>query len=297
MQKILVFDEFNEGHVLRAKELFQNASGKGINVSRAIKNLGGTALATGFVGGINGKLMKKMLKDEGIKEHLTLTETNTRVCTTVINEKTNSSTELIEPGGKISAKEIAAFRTDFTSSLKHASLVSISGTLPPGCGEDLYAELVSEAHKKGVKVCADIRGEPLLRAFKAKAKPYLLKMNSLEFKDTFGERKMQEVFTELLAAGIETVIITFGKDGLVAAVKEGIYGAIPEKIIPLNATGAGDSMMGGFCFAIEKGAGLTEILQTGTGAAVASTQTFLPAVFTKTSADKYSKPVKVKKLC
>ena len=296
-QKVLVFDEYKEGHVLRAKELHQSASGKGINVSRAVKNLGGETLVTGFVGGINGKLMKEMLKDEGIKEHLTLTEANTRVCTTIISEKTNSTTELIEPSGKISSKDAASFRKEFTSSLKHAKIAAISGTLPPGCDEGLYVELVSEAVKRGVKVFVDIWGKPLLAAFKAKPKPYLVKMNDHEFKDTFGERKMQDVFTEFLAAGIEIVIVTFGKDGLVASVKEGIFGAIPEKITPVNAIGAGDSMLGGFCFAIDKGYDIIETLKTGTGSAVASTQTLLPAVFTKEAAEKFAKQVQVKKLC
>ena len=295
-QKVLVFDEYTEGRVLRAREYHQCASGKGINAARAVKNLGGEAVCCGFAGGVNGALIKSLLKAEKLAEELTLTETNTRVCLTVVNLKTNLNTELIEPSGKVSSAEVKKFRSAFTKQLKKAKTVALAGTLPPGCTESIYADLTSEAVKAGVPVCADICGPTLLKTFKGKQKPFLVKMNNHEFKETFGERALKDVIAELLASGIGIFAVSFGKDGMVAASKEGIFLAIPPKITPVNTIGAGDSMLGGFCRALESGCNLEGIIRAGTGAAAASALTMLPAHFTQASASDCSEKTGIKKV-
>ncbi len=295
-QKVLVFDEYTEGQVLRAREFHQCASGKGINAARAVKILGGEVACCGFSGGMNGALMKDLLKQETLREELSSTATNTRVCLTVVNLKTNLNTELIEPSGKVSGAEVKKFRSTFTKLLKKTKLVALAGTLPPGCPEDIYAELTAEAAKAGITVCADLCGPALLRTFKGKQKPFLVKMNNHEFKETFGERNIKDVITELLACGVKIFAVTFGKDGLVAASEEGLFLAIPPKLTPANTIGAGDSMLGGFCRAITSGCGLEGILRAGTGAAAASALTMLPAHFTREKAAEYSGKTGVKKI-
>ncbi len=296
LQKVLVFDDYIEGQVLRTSEFHQCASGKGVNAARAVKNLGGEAVCCGFAGGMNGALLKTLLKQEDLKEALTETETNTRVCVTVVNKKTNLNTELIEPSGKVIAAEVKKFRSTFTKQLKKTKLVALAGTLPPGCPENIYTELTAEALKVGVPVCADICGPAILKSFKGKPKPFLVKMNNHEFKETFGERALKNVIAELLASGIGIFAVTFGKDGMVAASKEGIFLAIPPKLVPVNAIGAGDSLLGGFCRAIESGCGLEGIIRAGTGAAAASALTLLPAHFSRESASDCSDKTGIKKV-
>ena len=296
LQKVLVFDDYIEGQVLRASEFHQCASGKGVNAARAVKNLGGEAVCCGFAGGMNGALIKTLLKQEGLKEALTETETNTRVCATIVNKKTNLNTELIEPSGKVSAAEVKSFRSSFTKLLMKAKLAALAGTLPPGCPENIYAELTAEAVRAGIPVCADICGPAFLKTFKGKPKPFLVKMNNHEFKETFGERKLNDVIEEVLAGGIGVFAVTFGKDGMAAASKEGIFLAIPPKLAPVNTIGAGDSMLGGFCRAIESGCGLEGIIRAGTGAAAASALTLLPAHFSRESAADCSEKTGVKKV-
>ncbi len=296
LQKVLLFDDYTEGQVLRAREFYQCASGKGVNAARAVKNLGGEAACCGFAGGLNGTLLKTLLKQEGIMEELTETQTNTRACVTVVNLKTNLNTELIEPSGKVSDAEVKKFRSTFTKLLKKTKLVALAGTLPPGCPENIYAELTAEAAKAGITVCADICGPALLKTFKGKKKPFLVKMNNHEFKETFGDRTIKDVITELLSSGVGIFTVTFGKDGLVAASKNGLFLAIPPKLNPVNTIGAGDAMLGGFCRAITSGCGPEGILRAGTGAAAASALTMLPAHFVSATTAEYSEKSGVKKI-
>ncbi len=55
------------GGLNRLKNVITDAGGKGINVSKAIKELGGETVATGFIGGSGGVLIKKALQEQGIR--------------------------------------------------------------------------------------------------------------------------------------------------------------------------------------------------------------------------------------
>ena len=60
LDRILEIDNFQPGKVnLGARERASVAGGKGINVSRVVKTLGGKTLATGWLGGQKGKVIKE----------------------------------------------------------------------------------------------------------------------------------------------------------------------------------------------------------------------------------------------
>lgn len=76
--------------------------------------------------------------------------------------------------------------------------------------------------------------------------------------------KCVKVFTD---AGVKTVYITLGSDGLYAAdKKEGFHiRSLPCKVV--NATGAGDAMLAGIAYAYSKGRSLKETALIGVAAA------------------------------
>ena len=49
--------------VTRVLEVRKDPAGKGINVSKVIKKLGGKSIATGFIGGTNGEFILNKLAD------------------------------------------------------------------------------------------------------------------------------------------------------------------------------------------------------------------------------------------
>lgn len=68
IDKLYVVESLNVGSVMRVKECFSTAGGKGINVSKVAKLLGEDVLATGFIGGYAGEFIRDRIIKAGIEE-------------------------------------------------------------------------------------------------------------------------------------------------------------------------------------------------------------------------------------
>jgi hypothetical protein len=82
------------------------AGGKGINVARVYAELGGDAMATGFLGGHNGDFIRESLRTEGMKHDMVHTAGESRVCIAVLDPVNKTQTELNEVGPEISREEV-----------------------------------------------------------------------------------------------------------------------------------------------------------------------------------------------
>lgn len=291
-QKVLLFDAFHEGGVLRASHFYTAPSGKGINTARALKTMGSKVTATGFIGGSNGKLILNELRKEKVLSDFVFTKANTRVCTTLLNKKTDSFTELIEPSGKISQKEVAALKVKLSKLFKKAGLITISGTLPPGVRDDFYFWIIKKAAETGTRVLCDICNAPLRKA--VKAKPYLIKMNREEFKATFGKQKPEKKIQELLNIGISWVIVTNGKKKFLAGAEGKLFQVIPPAVKTVNGVGSGDAMLAGLAYGINKGFSPEDTLKLASAAGAASAMTIRPAEFEFATVLKLAKKVSIK---
>ena len=276
-QKVLLFEAFKEGGVLRASNLYTAPSGKGINVARALRTLGSNVTAAGFIGGSNASLILKELKEERVSSDFIITAANTRVCTTIINKSNRSFTELIEPSGKISSSEVTALKKKLSALLKKAKLATISGTLPPGVPENFYNWIITEAAKNNVRVLTDICNAPMKSA--VSARPYLIKMNHEEFSATFGSQNTESKIYQLFKKGISWVIVTDGKERFLAGASGKVFLVTPPKIKVINGVGSGDAMLAGIAYGISKGLCPEETLKLGSAAGAASTLTIRPAEF------------------
>ena len=77
---------------------------------------------------------------------------------------------------------------------------------------------------------------------------------------------------ELVAGGIETVVVSLGRHGALAVDASAIAHASAHIDNPVSTVGAGDSLLAGYLHAVCRGAGLREALATGVawGAAAVS---------------------------
>jgi len=64
LDKTLYVSKLMIGATHRAQRVITLGSGKGINVARALLQLGGQVLATGFLGGYTGKQVRTLLDAE-----------------------------------------------------------------------------------------------------------------------------------------------------------------------------------------------------------------------------------------
>lgn len=84
------------------------AGGKGINVARVYKRMGGEVRATGFLGGQNGEYIRQSLRSEDIDGDFVTVASESRVCTAIIDPITGTQTELNEIGPEITPEECSA---------------------------------------------------------------------------------------------------------------------------------------------------------------------------------------------
>src|SRR5687768_862001 len=85
-------------HKLRCGPVRYDPGGGGINVARAIKKLGGDALALHCSGGATGAMLRTLLKAEGVAEQALEIDGWTRESLTVLESATGQQYRFVMPG-------------------------------------------------------------------------------------------------------------------------------------------------------------------------------------------------------
>ncbi len=252
-----------DGTVMRVETCIDNAGGKGLNAARAVATCGEQVLATGFVGGNNGRLLCELLDADGIEHDFVHIESETRCCVNVL-EPDGRSTEFLEPGRPVGSEEVARMREKVTEIAARADVVTFNGSVPAGAGMDIYRELVSVVRAAGKPAILDTSGTLLVNSLEAR--PTMIKPNTDEIQAILGRKP--ESIDEIIAAarevhekcGIEKVVVSLGGEGSVMACEEGVFRGRAPKIDVVNPVGSGDTMVGAFAVAIARGMSVEEQL-------------------------------------
>ena len=251
-------DDFALNSVHRPQETMTVAGGKGINVARVYRTLGGDSLATGFLGGAQGRIVARELAREGIAGDFIEIAGETRVCIAIVDPKTGTQTEVNERGPNVSPEEVNTLQERFSSLLRQRAFdyVVLSGSLPPGAPDNFYAELIEIARAQNVSAMLDASGEALRQGIAAR--PWLVKPNQVELQallhrpmDT--EADAIHAARELQEQGIANVIASRGAEGAILVCGAGTWRAVPPKIKFASAVASGDSFVAAFLWAWQYG--------------------------------------------
>ena len=264
--------DIENGTVMRVASCNNTAGGKGLNVARIIKLCGADVNTTGFCGGYNGKYLESLLEKDGLPHCFVHVAEETRCCLNILDEK-YGSTEYLEPGCHISAKEEAEFMALFEKLAGESGVITLSGSLPKGVEPDIYARLIVKAKEKGTKVILDSSGRSLEEGLKAC--PTLVKPNQEEMELLLQTKinHMEDVITcakKIYDTGIPYVVVSLGGEGALLICEEGMYHGRPPKISVINTVGCGDSMVGAFAVALEKELPAKEALKEAVAVATAN---------------------------
>lgn len=267
-----ISSELVKGTVMRVTECIDNAGGKGLNASRAVATCEEDVLATGFVGGNNGRLLCELLDKDGIPHDFVSVATETRCCINVL-EPDGNSTEFLEPGRAVSEAELQAFEEKLFELAHKADVVTMSGSIPAGLEQDTYARLVSKIKELGKPCILDTSGAVLERSLEAA--PTMVKPNTDEIAQILGRpvsgiEEVAQAAAELHAKGIAQVVVSLGGDGALMACDSGIWRGRAPKIEVVNPVGAGDTMVGAFAAAMSKGMEAPEQLRFAMACATAN---------------------------
>jgi 1-phosphofructokinase family hexose kinase len=257
------------------------AGGKGINVARWLKHLGGQPLLLLPLGGKTGDELAGYLRDEQIPSHIIRLREPTRV-NVIVTTKFGRQMRFNPLGPKLSRREWSAVSCQTLRLLSRAHLLILSGSLPRGVPVTAYAQLIRLAQGFGVKTLLDCDGPAFAAA--VQARPFLVKPNEHELAQWRCKplRSETEIVSAAKALSEETrgwVLVSRGpKRGLLVNVATGFqHIARPPRVKPRNTVGAGDALLAAVARRVECGAKPLDWLKTGLN--VGSKATALQAGF------------------
>lgn len=287
----IVYDDVNE--VIEERNTIW---GKGIDISRVIKELGGQSVVLGFVGGYNGIEVEGRLVSEGIVCDFTRIHDEIRSNTIISQRKKNVQTLLSTSGPEIRPFEISALYNKVRE-VPNESYVVLAGSMPQGMSDTFFAQLITTLKEKNVRVILDSDEEVLARGLNAG--PFLIKPNIHEFGRLINKniRDMEDIFEEVqpYLSMVEYIVVSAGARGVIGVSKEGNYHVIPPKVKVRSSLGAGDSCVAGMVFALHNGGSFAESLVLGVACGTASTLEPGNMLCTKENIDTIKKDVIIKK--
>lgn len=242
------------GEVNRAQRAQQDAGGKGINVASCLADYGAGVAVTGQLGRDNPALFAALFAAKGIVDRCLYIDGSTRVNAKVVDPAQGQTTDINLPGPAQTREEIDAqiarlekLIDELAPALRWAAL---SGSLPPGWPDEVYATLIRRVHAAGGRVVLDTSGRPLGAALDAA--PDIVKPNRDELAEHLGRplgsaADVAEAAHELLAAhpGMRLVAVSMGREGAVFVTPDMALLAHPLDVEPISSVGAGDAMVAG----------------------------------------------------
>lgn len=257
LDRTIAVDALRRGGVHRAVSLQEDPGGKGVNVSRALAANGATTVAVLPAEGASALQFSGLLDQAGVRHDLVPLPGAVRTNITLVEED-GTTTKINEPGRRSTAADAALMLDGVEAHLDGASWVVGCGSLPPGLGGELYADLIARARKRGVKVAIDTSGAAL--AVAVAAGPDLVKPNHHELAEYVGRplpllHDVLAAAREVVHAGVETVVVSLGSVGAVAVTADEAHHAAATITAPNSTVGAGDCLLAGWLYAVAEGAG------------------------------------------
>ena len=271
---------------IRCEKPHYDAGGGGINVSKAIKRLGGQSTAIFPAGGPIGDLLQDLLRKEDITSKTIKTETWTRENFMAVDTNTNAQYRFGMPSEEISDEEISLLFEKLEN--EKADYIVASGSLPENIKEDLYRNLAEIAKKTNAKLIVDTSGKALEEALKAGV--YLVKPNIGELAKLVGVDGLEISEAEGAARDLiqkyncEIVVVSIGPQGAILVTKDQKYFVNAPVVKKKSTVGAGDSMVGGMVWALSQNLPLTDVLKWGVACGSAATMNEGTQLFKKEDA-------------
>jgi 6-phosphofructokinase 2 len=248
--------------------------GGGINVARAIRKLGGEALAIYPAGGAAGELLRSLLAAEGVSQRPLPIAGWTRENFNVREETTGHQFRFVLPGPELSAAEQDSCFAEVAALEPFPEYLVASGSLSPGVPVDFLARVARLTRERGGRFVLDASGEAARQALEEGV--FLVKPSLREFQHLTGlpdaeESHLVSESKRWIEAGrCEVVVLSLGAAG-VLWVTAGSRERLPSPTVPVRSTvGAGDSMLAGIVLRLQQGRPLPEALRFGVAAGAAT---------------------------
>ncbi len=272
LDRTLHVESLVPGQSTRIRSEARFAGGKGIDVSRALREMGSDNVALGLVGGFDGKELEGRLLLSGVACRFTRIANETRTNIIIQDESNGTETALLARGPEVEPPELM----DFLEVLERSpdmNFLIISGSLPPGLTPEVYSRMITIGNERGARVVLDTAGEALRQSIRAR--PEVIKPNRSELAELAGRelpdiRSMADYSMGLLDR-VKTVLVSMGADGMLMVTSGQVVYARPPKVTVKSTVGAGDCAVAGFVHGLAVGESNTEALRRAVATGTAAT--------------------------
>ena len=276
LQKTLVFPDLVKDTVNRTGEYRLDVSGKGVNVSRVLNQLGKDSCHLTQLGGVLRPLFLDLCGQDGLRVEWVESSSPIRFCYTLIDRAEKSVTELVEESEKVGEGTEERLMDKFSLLILDFSTLIVSGTKAAGFSDAMVPEMVRRAKAEGCRVILDVKGNDLRNSLPFM--PDIIKPNLYEFVSTFApemvshnsivvadvKEQVEKIWTGLYKKYPCTIVLTNGPAVVWYADKGKLAEYSFEPVEPLNTTGSGDAFTAGLASALEEGVSLHYAVAEGT---------------------------------
>lgn len=258
---------FAAGEVNRVSESRSDAGGKGVNVASCLADLGLEVVSTGFLGTENAALFESLFERKRIVDRFVRIAGSTRVGLKIVDGQTARTTDINFPGLSPRDQDVAELRERIASLATPGGWFVLSGSIPPGVPDDIYATLIDAIQAKGARAVLDSSGPALRQALAGG--PDVVKPNLDELSELVGRAldtpgAVLEAARSLLDGGVRRVVVSMGSSGAVFVDGGEALLARPPQVTVRSTVGAGDAMVAGIVAATLDDLPLEEVARTAT---------------------------------
>lgn len=261
-------------HKMRCGSTRLDPGGGGINVSRTIRNLGGSSVALHAAGGPTGQAYRELLDAEGVPARQIRIAGSTRESFTVDERETGEQFRFVLQGPELSEPEWRACLSAIADDLPRGGYLVASGSLPPGVPHDFYAQAARVAKARDARVVIDASG-PVLRAALDEG-VFLTAPSRRELSELVGTSlddldAQIDAARSLIADGrCELVALTLGGAGAVLVSAEAVRRLPAARVDVRSTVGAGDAFLAALVLRLAQGRSHEDAFRTAAAAGAAT---------------------------
>lgn len=261
---------------LRCSEPSHEPGGGGLNVSKAIQELGGNSVAAYPAGGPTGEQLQHMLAQINIEQRVQHIRAWTRQNLIVIENSSGQQFRFGMPGAALNEDDWQRL-LQIVEQEDRPDYIVASGSLPPGVPEEFYAKLARITQNMKVRLILDTSGRPLQQALQESV--FLIKPNIRELGEIVGariksEEEQENAAKELIQKGhCQHVVLSLGAAGVLFVTANHSERIRSPSVEVKSRVGAGDSTVAGIVLALSQGKDLPEAVRFGVAAGAAAVMT------------------------
>lgn len=278
IDKLFEVERLVKGDIHRPVGFVQVAGGKGLNVARTARALGGDVRAVALLRGHAGRWIEEQLAGEGVGGSFVWAHGENRSSLSVADRETSTLTEFYEHGAVAPSASWAELLAAAEALFADASWLTISGSLPRGAPDDGYRDLVADARAGSVRTALDAEGPRLRVALEAH--PDVVKVNAAEARELLDVPTARREESLAAAAKLRSLaggdghagIVTRGADGVVLCGPDGTLYEGRLYVRHRYPVGSGDAFLGGLATALDRDDDWEAGLRLALGAATANAE-------------------------